>query len=486
MKPKLSLQPKALVAIAAGLAVVAAAVAWLALRPGSSGRDTNAQDGGAASARAGQRGQSGASASDSANEPPPFPYDTEYPAVGYRTAQPTARAARLAADLEHGTAGLTYEPGRGYLDSLLAALDIDASSQVLVFSRTSLQAGYITPKTPRAIYFNDDTYVAWEQGAPLIEIASMDPDLGAVFYALRQSRVVNVRIPRETTRCLRCHDTYELTGGGVPRFLLGSGYIGADGQLVSHEGWILTTDATPLESRWGGWYVTGEPDRAVHLGNLVVHDPAALQHLDTLRVGTLRRLDSLLDTGPYLKPTSDIVALLVLQHQAEVQNRLVRASFEARQALSEAHATDGPLPAATQKVIDDVTEPLVDAMLFVGAAPVDGPLSGSSGFRKHFEAEGPRDARGRSLRDLDLKTRLFRYPMSYLIYSPAFDALPAPVKTRAYRRFAEVLSGADASAAFAGLGAEERAAILEILEATEPDFEAAYRSFARLKTEPAI
>ncbi len=460
MKPKSLLPWVAALALAAG---GAAAVYWFAFRP-----STAVPDG----SRGPDRGLGLGAEGDAARRP--FPYDVEYPVIGYRQRTPTARAAKLAADLEAGRVELEYSPARGYLDSLLRALDIDPDSQVLVFSKTSLQAEYIAPKTPRAIYFNDDTYVAFEPGAPLIEIGSMDPALGVVFYALRQSRVVNVAMPRETTRCLRCHDTYELSGGGVPRFLLGSGYIGRQGQLISHEGWILTTDETPLQSRWGGWYVTGEPDGNAHLGNLVVDDPASLQHLDSLRVGTLKRLDGLLDTSPYIRNTSDIVALLVLQHQTEVQDLIVRANFDARQALAGTHGTT--LSPAARKTLGDVTDSLLRAMLFVGAAKIPHPVAGSSGFAKAFESRGPHDAQGRSLRELALDGRLFRYPMSYLVYSRAFDGLPAAVHARFYARLAEILRGNDQSGEFASLAAADRKAVAEILVATKPAFAEVYRS----------
>ncbi|HEU4619584.1 MAG TPA: hypothetical protein VFV10_16225 [Gammaproteobacteria bacterium] len=416
-------------------------------------------------------------AEDAASERPEVPrfrYDVEYPAIRYTETEPTARVARLAARLGSGETTLAFRKDRGYLEDLLRALDIDPSSQALVFSKTSLQTDYVSPETPRAIYFNDDTYVAWEQGGPVIEIASLDPSLGFVFYTLRQSAPLSLGFVRQTTNCLRCHDTYELTGGGVPRLLLGSGYIGAKGDLVSHEGWILTTDETPLESRWGGWYVSGHHGDQVHLGNIVVHDPAELQHLEKLRIGNLDDLDALLDTKPYLTNKSDIVALLVLQHQATVQNLLVRASFDARQAQAAGSLTPATLDAAV--------EPLVRAMLFVGAAKITAPIEGNSGFRQRFEASGPRDAQGRSLRELDLTTRLFRYPLSFLIYSDAFDALPDAVKARVYERLAEILTGADPSKDFASLSPEDRRAILEILRATKPDFAAAAARLRPLKT----
>src|SRR5690606_10711659 len=244
-------------------------------------------------------------------------YDVEYPFIAYRTAPRTDAVADLVQRIESGEARLELRGPRGLLDSLLAALDIEPASQALVFSATSLPAGRIRPSTPRAIYFNDDVYVAWVQGGP-IEIASMDPELGPVFYTLRHSNGAKPEV--ETERCLQCHDSLSLTGGGVPRFIVGSGYIDQLGNVVSHEGWIITTQQTPLRNRFGGWYVTGRHGDQVHLGNIVVPDVYALENLEALRVGNIDSLDGLVDTSVYAAPGSDIVALLVLQHQVDVQN----------------------------------------------------------------------------------------------------------------------------------------------------------------------
>ena len=408
----------------------------------------------------------------------PLRYDFEYPAIGYSTTPPADRVAALEAKLDAGDAVLERRADRGYLDPLLRALDVDPASQVLVFSATSLQVGSIRPRTPRAIYFNDDVYVAWVQGGAPIEIASMDPNLGPVFYTLDQDEAAP-ELDRQMERCLRCHDSLSLTGGGVPRFIVGSGYIGTRGDIVAHEGWILTTQQTPIKNRWGGWYVTGRHGEQAHLGNIVVRNVADLEHLDRLRIGNLDTLEGLVDTTPYIAPGSDIVALLVLQHQVDVQNEIARVGYRVRTALDgakagdEPSAGDGQVRASPGAPIAELTEPLVEAMLFVGAAELAGPITGSSDFRRGFERRGPRDAAGRSLRDLDLSHRLLRYPLSYLVYSSAFDALPEPAKDYVYRRFADVLRGEDPSGKFEHLSAEDRTAVLEILTETKPDFAAA-------------
>jgi hypothetical protein len=158
-------------------------------------------------------------------------------------------------------------------------------------------------------------------------------------------------------------------------------------------------------------------------------------------------------------PDSDVVALMVLGHQVRMHNLIARLHRR---------SVDG-LP------FDEDVEDLVRYMLFVDEAPLRGPISGSTTFAADFERLGPRDAGGRSLRQFDLGGRLFRYPLSYLIYSQAFRALPQPVLARVYGRLTEVLSGRDTTPAFARLSSQDRTAITEILTATDRGFAAARR-----------
>ncbi len=401
----------------------------------------------------------------------PHRYEVEYGVIGYLTATPSNRVERLRERLAAGDVALDGSNPKAALAALLAALEIDPSSQALVFSRTSLQTSGISAATPRAIYFNDDTYVAYVQNAdPPFEIATFDPTLGAIFYTLEPATPAP-RVERQLDRCLRCHDAYSLSGGGVPRLITGSGYTDAGGRLVSHEGWILTSDRTPLRSRWGGWYVSGRHGSQVHLGNVIIRDFSDFERLDELRTGNLDDLDGVVDTSAYLTNTSDIVALLILEHQVRVQNAITRASWDTQVALAESGGqADAPSVAARLAAIN---EPLVEALFLSGEAPLTDRIEGTSGFAEHFASRGPRDAQGRSLRDLDLERRLFRHPLSYVIYSDGFAALPEASKTYVYRRLGEILRGADERDAYAHLTAEDRAAIAEILRDTAPEIHAA-------------
>ncbi len=405
-----------------------------------------------------------------------FVYDRDYPFIDYSGPAQHNDVARLIARIGAGKVKLAYSEPRGYLDSLLKALGIDPNSQVLVFSKTSLQADLISPQTPRAIYFNDDTYVAWIDHTSMIEISTMDDRMGTVFYILPDQSAGATHFERETTRCLSCHDTFSLSGGGVPHFLFLSAYTRKDREIVTDDVAEATSDATPLTDRWGGWYVTGTTGGLAHLGNIL---PAATGAVPLSEVHPRDRetLAGLFDATLYPTDTSDVVALLVLQHQVDVHNLIIHANYRCRWLLehyrpgsSTAGLSWKQLPAPAQPHFARLLEPLVRAMLMVDAAPLPHPVRGTSGYASSFEARGPRDPQGRSLRDFDLHTRLFRYPLSFLIYSSGFDALPAAAKEYVYRRLDEILTGHDTSPAFSKLSASDRAAILGILRATKPEF----------------
>jgi hypothetical protein len=405
-------------------------------------------------------------------------YDTEYPQIGYSD-KPTHNAfARLQERLDKGEVKLEWKAPRGYLDSLLKALNIDPSSQSLVFSKTSLQINFISEKTPRAVYFNDEDYVAWVEGAPMLEMVGVDSEKGPVFYTLdNRNPLAKVNLERETLRCLNCHDSFSLSGGGVPHFLMVSTNAGVEGDAAQRGASIDTSDSTPMKDRWGGWYVTGHDGNQPHLGNIIIRSPKDLERIDQLRKPDIDTLKGLFDTGPYLTDKSDVVALVVLAHQVTMHNLITRANYKTRRFV--AHEIDpatNPNPTwadfspKMQKVMKTILEPLVRGMLHADAAPFTGPMVGNSGYDAWFQKQGPKDPKGRSLRDLDLKTRMFKYPLSYLIYSDGFKGLPDYAQQYVFRRLNEILQGQDQSPAFAKLSATDRRNILEILTSTDPAF----------------
>jgi hypothetical protein len=403
-------------------------------------------------------------------------YDAEYPSVGYAGPASNNAIARLQERLNRGDVHLKFQPPRGYLDSVLSALGIDSSSQTLVYSKTSLQYHLIDASTPRAIYFDDDTYIAWIPGTKFLEIATMDGALGPVFYTLSNTSPTEIRVERETSRCLTCHDTWGMTGGGVPKFLFLSTPVDIQGESLTGQAGVDTTDQTPIAKRWAGWYVTGELGKQEHLGNLLVESDADPSRLDAFRRRNVEGLQGLFDTRTYMTDKSDAVALLVFEHQAYVGNLITRANFKSRTLLTK-NGLDASvanrwesLPVPLQKQFRSLGEPLVRALLFVDAAAITSEIRSGSGFDKWFQSKGLRDASNRSLRDLDLRTRLFKHPLSYLIYSESFNGLPPMMKDYVYTRLADVLDGRDTSPSFAHVAAEERRTLREILASTKPDF----------------
>jgi hypothetical protein len=405
-------------------------------------------------------------------------YDVEYPSLGYSRTTTDNPITRLEARLESGELQLEWRPGRGYLDSLLEALDVDPSSQTLVFSKTSLQLNRIDASRPRAIYFNDEVYVGWVQGTDLIELTTIDPEIGTVFYVLHNDPARG-DVTRENNRCLNCHDTQGMMGGGVPLLMVRSTLVASDGKSPIDSFAIATLDETPLRDRWGGWYVSGHSGSQVHLGNLLVPDRNDLSSIETVRRGNLETLEDagLFDTDPYLTPKSDIVALMVMEHQIGVQNQIGYVRFKAPSVLERMghpeaiHAKSwDELPEDAQRVLTRMMDELMHRLLMVGAITLEEPIQGTAGFEESFQARGMRDAEGRSLRDLNLRGRLFEHRLSYLIHSAQFDGLPPYAKDYVWRALAAVLDGSDRSEAWADISDAERATLREMLLATEPEF----------------
>jgi hypothetical protein len=328
------------------------------------------------------------------------------------------------------------------LKTLLDALSIPQESQMLVFLSGSLQQQRISTGNPRALYFNDSVSVGWVRGG-FIEIASQDPTQGTVFYTAGASSPS--LFVRESDRCLSCH--FGGRTGDVPGMIERNGHT------------------RPLDQRWGGWYVTGQLGGLRHLGN--VDQATFLRNPEARAPDQLLSLDTTFDTSGYLTPHSDVVALLVFEHQMHMANLLTRIGWDARVLATYPRIEKTGENAKTEPLHDMVTE-LVDYLLFVDEAPLPAAVTGTSGFAAQFGGRGPADRRGRSLRQLDLERRLLRYPCSYMIYSDAFDALPPPARDAVYARMWRVLSGQDAAPKYARLSAADRRAIVEILRDTKP------------------
>ncbi|MEE9367386.1 MAG: hypothetical protein V3V05_00830 [Pontiella sp.] len=382
----------------------------------------------------------------------------EYAPIFYHSRSLSNSISALAA-LEN--APLEFEPGQGYLKSALKALHVSPESQVLVFKSTSFQKDRIAPKTPRAIYFNDTTFVGWIPGADYLEVISVDPFLGPIFYTLKQEPTLAPQFDRNNKDCLDCHSGAATQG--VPGLFVRSIFSKGEGRYKT----VNVYHQTPLSDRWGGWYVTGKHGRSTHKGNLPEdQDIQGDEHLNVVD------LNPFFDTDPYLNPHSDLMALMVLEHQCHMLNLIIRANYRVRLLLND-HQIDPLDPTATlpKKLASEVTRhaaALTRYMLFTKEAALNGALSGTSKFAQDFSDQGIRDEQGRSLRDFDGTQRLFKYPCSYLIYSENFNMLPFVVKQAVMKRLHTVLTTNELDEDFPHLSAEDKKAIYKILEGTLP------------------
>lgn len=404
----------------------------------------------------------------------------DHEAIQYTKIPLSDPITKLGERIARGEIELEWDDDYGYLRSVLKELKIPVESQVLVFSKTSFQAPRIAPRTPRAIYFNDAVSVGIVRGGEVLEIASQDPKQGVVFYTLDLEKVNKPRFDRRDT-CLQCH----ASGGtlGVPGIVVRSVYPEPSGMPAFHAGTFISDHRSPLKERWGGWYVTGKHGAQVHMGNAVSRDREKPDQLETEGTQNVVDLKHRFDTGAYLTPYSDIVALLTLEHQTHMTNLITRVGFEARMAM---HYQAGinkafgkpadEMGESTRRRIDSAVEEMVQYMLFVDETALTEPVRGANNYAAVFEKMGPRDSKGRSLRDFDLNRRLFRYPLSFLIYSEAFDQMPLEARDRIYRRLFEVLTGQDQSKKYAKLTAADRRAIYEILLDTKKGLPEYWRS----------
>lgn len=361
-----------------------------------------------------------------------------------QTPPPSDPVAKLESRLESGEAKLEYSGRWGYLESLLKHLGIPIDSQILVFSKTSLQQEKIGPKTPRAIFFNDTISVGSVQNGELFEITVADADRGVEFYVLPTKEVAAPRIERERSLCLACHNQKF-----APHTFVATVYPGIDGSpaFLGGDLFTVTDSRTPFENRWGGWYVSGTHGKMEHLGNAVARNPYRPVELETKGTQNLTSLASKFDVTPYLQPSSDLIALMTFEHQTRALYYMaaLNAQFRVRDAKPED--------------LDAAVENLVSYLTFSDEAKLTSPIKGVSTFTETFPRRGPADSKNRSLRDFDLKTKLFRYPLSYTIYTDVFDKMNPQARDLVYRRLFEALSGPE----------PEKKAAIEILRETKPN-----------------
>ena len=401
------------------------------------------------------------------SERPTFP-QLDHPAINYEIEAPADAVAVLNGRLLDGSAHLKFDGAGGYLQSLLDTLGVSVDTQLLVFSKASLQRKEIEPKNPRALYFADNIIVTFIRGAPLLEITVQDHKQGMIFYVLEQKPVETAVLERGNGKCVNCHVTR--TGMGMPGTINRSVATQEDGWPLQRFGSYAVDHRSPLAQRWGGSYVTGITG-AKHMGNTWIPGDEIPDALPDEVPPKFSSLAGQFDLAGYPTNQSDAAARLVFDHQMHMMDLITRVGWDARVAL---HQEPGGGDIVQAILKNDALE-LVDYMLFVDEADMADAVVAPSKFSKSFTAKGPRDRKGRSLRELDLKTRVMRYPCSYMIYSAAFDALPAPAKDAIYSRLWDVLSGSERSEKYVRLASADRKAIVEILRDTKSDLPRYFR-----------
>lgn len=406
--------------------------------------------------------------------------DYENAPIHYSTTTPNDAAQELMRRMEAGSVKIDRRDAWSVLRDLCRQFDIPEASQVLVFSKTSKQNHLIDPQTPRLIWFGDNAYLGYCLGGS-IEVATIDPLLGPVFYLLEPNvRPDQPLVFERDQSCLSCH------GGpfspDVPGVLVRSVFPGREGHPIMSRGSTVVDTTTPFEDRWGGWYVTGSHGAGRHRGNTTLDERDDNDAIDPEPGANRTDLSAFFDTQPYPAPTSDIVALMVLEHQTSTQNVLTKAHHAALRAMHRQQSLQRELgepvlaePTGTAlRIIDNAALQVLDALLFKDEATLpDGGIDGDPAFQEQFARHAPRSADGRSLKDFQLLTRLFKHRCSYMIHSLTFQHLQPHLKKTVLTRLAAVLKGEDPDDRYAYLSESERGHIQRILADTLPAFELA-------------
>jgi hypothetical protein len=396
--------------------------------------------------------------------------------IHYSLTRPNDAAQRLEKAQIEGKVRITRGDDWSVLRQLLKHLGIPFESQVMVFSKTSKQNDRISPETPRVIYFSDNAYVGYCLGGSM-EVSVIDPKLGPIFYLADPQVPAKepIRFQRDES-CLSCH------GGPfspeVPGVIVRSVFPSAEGHPITSQGSTVVDTTTPFSDRWGGWYVTGKHGQSLHRGNVIAKEQKEGIETDFKAGANATKLEPFFDTSAYPRKTSDIVALMVLEHQTSTQNVLTKANHSAMRAMhmqqslqKELGETVEAQPTGTaRKIIDHAAEDVVDALLFKDEAALpEGGIEGDPAFQKVFTLNTPQTRDGRSLKDFQLLNRLFKYRCSYMIHSLTFTHLTPPLKETVLSNLWNILEGIYTTDRYSYLTATERTHIQKILAETLKD-----------------
>ncbi len=382
--------------------------------------------------------------------------DLTSPAHQYWTRPLNDPFSKLIPDFKSGKIKLNTQNQLSFVTSLLKALNIPASSQMLVFSTTSLQLSKISPRNPRALYFTEDLYLGYIPGGK-IEIISIDPQLGGIFYIFEIPRGEKTPQPQRAKRCMNCHADTDTRH--VPGLVIKSVIPGPNGGSLNSFRREQTGHQIPLEDRFGGWHLTDADPIKKHWGNLIGQlSPAGLKKQIILP-------GQLFDFNNYPNDRSDLLPQLLHEHQVGFINRVVEAGYKYRSYL---HTDKSQLSPAHAKEIEQITSDLTRYLLFADEAKLPPGINGDPQFKQDFRAKRQTLASGESLKDLDLGRHLFKYRCSYMIYSNAFQGLPKKFKQQIYQKLDQALNTQNPAPDYSYLPSAEKRIIKKLLQNTLP------------------
>ena len=359
--------------------------------------------------------------------------------INYEGRQANNAVEKLNDALRKKQITLEYNDQRGYLDALLKELKIPLNSQSLIFSKTSFHRKQIYPSNPRALYFNDEVYVGWVPGTDLLEIAVADPELGGVFYTLEQKKSDAVQLNRDDS-CLSCHASSRTLN--EPGFFIRSVFPDENGEPISRLGSDTIDHSSDIGDRWGGWYVTGNKTE-IHRGN-TIYAAGSKRIGKPHKALTTQALKKFFNPDKYLAQSSDIEALMVLEHQVQMHNIFTQRNFQAikmiaaEESINRALGETGRRP-LTQKILKNASEEILEYMLFSDEVHIRA-IEGSANFKEDFAKGKPAASNGDSLYTLKFDERMSDLPCSWLIYSGAFQHLQADLKKMVMDRLHEILT----------------------------------------------
>ena len=349
----------------------------------------------------------------------------DHAAIEYSKGPVTDRVAAVNRQLQDGTVQLKFDGPSGYLRSALDALNIPVESQVAVFAQNSSQGPLIGMKNPRALYFADAVAIGFVRGGAYLEVAAHDPRQGVIFYTLDQTPTAAPQFKRDD-QCLACHLTWSTRG--VPGLFVLSMLTLPDDKNSYASGFV-SNHTTSFDMRWGGWYVTGNLGSIRHMANLPVSTTTTAAEPATSKLDSL---EGRFDLTGYPTPYSDVAALLGLEHQTHIttDHATVGRHGSRHEARTDAAPPQSPSGRERKTSRVESAAAIWSTTRCSSTKRRCRTRSAASGFAENSRL-GPADSKGRSLRQLDPIGDSCG-PCSYMIYSDAFDALPAAAKDQVF------------------------------------------------------